>query len=111
MKTRDDQAKDYVEAIGKGPTYTELVDVYKAYRAGWDAALASQWRDASEELPQGDETSSLMLIWTDENDLELATWNAEQQTWHYVEGVGALFSGETVLRWMPIPDLGFEEEQ
>lgn len=103
MKTRDEQAEEYANAICAKVAFPELIDIYKAFQAGWDAALKSQWRDAREELPG---KSDGYLVKLTNGCMDYSFWDSIDHEWQdYNSGYALDKNYLIVTHWMPIPDL------
>lgn len=91
MKTIEEKAKEYAH-VNRGIYVTEK-HVEKAYVAGAQEAIASQWRDAEVELP---EDGVEVLAWTSVGAYVAFISNNAWEDW---EG-NSLY----VTHWMPIPE-------
>lgn len=97
MKTIEEKAKEYAH-VNRGIYVTEK-HVEKAYIAGAQEAIASQWRDAKVELPKHRDVAIVIDRYDDQY---VAIYNEIYKLWESVETQNTM---DGVKYWMPIPEL------
>lgn len=95
--TIEEKAKEYAEDFSELSAQIVAED---SYLAGATEALASQWKDPKEELPEDREW---VIILAGEDGVQTAVWNEIHQCWYDDEGDDVKYEKDVVTLWMPIP--------
>lgn len=104
METREQQYEQFLKEIAdKGHFTVEEVHEFKDLRVGfdhgWDAALANQWRDVEDKLPN---KKGVYLATPLNQPAEILYWNGSN--WLSDEG-----KVRRVTHWMHIPDVHLDK--
>jgi hypothetical protein len=100
----EDAANKYAENIDPNSTGKQMIDAYKAFKAGAHWALERQWIDVKDRLPEA-RTDVLVFSkreWDDDSPIIKG---------HYDEKYSCWFSSELhedediyITHWMPLPE-------
>lgn len=104
MKPLEQKAEEYAEVAFakalKAPWPEAKKGFADAYIAGATEALASQWRDPKEKLPEDEE----YVLIDGPMGIEPAVWNEHYECWDDAEGDDNMYDKNVVKLWMPIPE-------
>lgn len=107
MTTLEQKAQTHAEKV-----FSEILDKYQTapwnefrdalaqiYLTGASEALAGQWKDPKEEMPEDEE----YVLIDGPLGVEPAVWNEHFDCWDDAEGDDNMYKKEAVRAWMSIP--------
>lgn len=99
METKEQMAKEYAESIAQFEDRKRYCE--EDFKAGWDAALKSQWISIKKELPK--EWEDVFMIYLEKKFVRVVkALYVGGGTWAFNRDM-MIIKNKNVLAWMPIP--------